>query len=96
MSSQQYADSGSRLQWPDGYERTPANNREAYPGNISLNHREAFESVVEELERWGKTDVEIETAGTMKSRKWPRTIRPIKTTKLSNCAVTALPAGRSV
>ncbi|MXV62090.1 J domain-containing protein [Natronorubrum sp. JWXQ-INN-674] len=64
MSSQQYADGGSRLQWPDGYERTPATDREAYPGNISLTHRKAFESIVEELERWGKTDVEIETAGT--------------------------------
>ncbi|WP_436344483.1 J domain-containing protein [Natronorubrum sp. FCH18a] len=63
MSSQQYADGGS-LQWPDGYDRTDSNDREAYPGNISLSHKQAFESIVEELERWGKTDVEIETAGT--------------------------------
>ncbi|WP_121744426.1 J domain-containing protein [Natronorubrum halophilum] len=64
MISQQYADGGSYIQWPDGYDRTGSSDREPYPGNISLNHREAFESVVEELERWGKTDVEIETAGT--------------------------------
>ena len=54
----------SRLSWPENYDRTSADDREPYPGNISLTHREAFESVVEELERWGKTDVEIETAST--------------------------------
>lgn len=52
------------LQRPDGYDRTDPDDREPYPGDLSLTHREAFESVVEELERWGKTDVEIETAGT--------------------------------
>lgn len=52
----------SRLERPDGYGRTPADDREPYPGNISLGHREAFESIVEELQRWGKTDIEIETA----------------------------------
>ncbi|WP_247001087.1 hypothetical protein [Halosolutus gelatinilyticus] len=33
-----------------------------YPGNISVSHKQAFESIVEEFERWGKTDVQIETA----------------------------------
>ncbi|ELY96639.1 dnaj-like protein [Natrialba chahannaoensis JCM 10990] len=61
-SAQQTTD--SQLNWPAGYDRTPANDRESYPGDISLTHREAFESVVDELERWGKTDVEIETAET--------------------------------
>ncbi|QCC57386.1 J domain-containing protein [Natrinema thermotolerans] len=59
MSAQQ-----QQLQWPDGYDRTDPDDREPYPGDLSLTHREAFESIVEELERWGKTDVEIETAST--------------------------------
>lgn len=54
----------SQLEWPDGYDRTDPDDREPYPGDLSPTHREAFESVVDELERWGKTDVDIETAGT--------------------------------
>ena len=57
MSTQKH-----ELQWPDGYDRTDPDDREPYPGDLSLTHREAFESIVDELERWGKTDVEIETA----------------------------------
>lgn len=53
-----------QLEWPDGYERTNPDDREPYPGDHSVSHRQAFESTVEELERWGKTDVEIETAAT--------------------------------
>ena len=47
------------LDWPAGYDRTLPEDRGAYPGDISLSHREAFESVVEELERWGATDVRL-------------------------------------
>ncbi|QLG47881.1 J domain-containing protein [Natrinema halophilum] len=62
MSSQQYADGGLRLDWPAGYDRSDSDDREPYPGNLSVSHKQAFESIVEELERWGKTDVQIETA----------------------------------
>lgn len=51
-----------RIDWPDGYDRTPADERESYPGDLSLTRKESFESVVNELERWGATSVEIETA----------------------------------
>lgn len=52
----------SRLDWPAEYERTDPDDREPYPGDLSITHKQAFESIVEELGRWGKTDVEIETA----------------------------------
>lgn len=51
-----------KIDWPAKYDRTPSDERESYPGNLSVSHKQAFESVVEELERWGKTDVQIETA----------------------------------
>lgn len=43
------------LDWPPGYDRTAPDDREPYPGNITVGHREAFESIDEELERWGAT-----------------------------------------
>lgn len=50
------------LDWPEGYDRTPASEREPYPGNLSPTRKESFESVVDELERWGATSVSIDTA----------------------------------
>lgn len=41
------------IDWPEGYDRTDPDDREPYPGNITLDHREAFESIDEELQRWG-------------------------------------------
>lgn len=64
MSSTQQTGGGLGIDWPEGYDRTPANDRESYSGDLSVSHRQAFESIVEELERWGKTDVEIDTAST--------------------------------
>jgi len=63
------------LHWPAGYPRTPAEERESYPGDISLTRKEeAFESIVDELERWGATDVRISTASThYKDRRTSRT-----------------------
>ncbi|CAL92427.1 J domain-containing protein [Halorubrum virus BJ1] len=52
------------LDWPEGYPRTPAEDREPYPGDLSPTRKESFESVVDELERWGATGVEISTAST--------------------------------
>jgi hypothetical protein len=50
--------------WPEGYPRTAPAEREAYPGDISLTRKESFQSIVDELERWGATDVRISTAST--------------------------------
>ena len=50
------------IDWPAGFERTPADEREPYPGDLSPTRKESFQSVVEELERWGATSVEIDTA----------------------------------
>jgi len=61
MSSSAHADGGS-LDWPQGFERTAPEEREPYPGDLSPTRKESFESVVEELERWGATSVDISTA----------------------------------
>lgn len=58
MSSEQVR----QLNWPAGYDRTPADEREPYPGDLSPTRKESFESVVDELTRWGATSVDIETA----------------------------------
>lgn len=42
-----------RIDWPEDYDRTDPDEREPYPGNISVGHREAFGSIDEELGRWG-------------------------------------------
>jgi len=50
------------LRWPPAYDRTPADEREPYPGDLSPTRKESFESIVDELERWGATDVRISAA----------------------------------
>ncbi|MEA5387139.1 J domain-containing protein [Haloarculaceae archaeon H-GB11] len=50
------------IHWPDGYDRTPADDREAYPGDLEPTRKESFQSIVDELERWGATAVRISTA----------------------------------
>nr|WP_206536416.1 hypothetical protein [Haloferax larsenii] len=44
------------IDWPPGYLRTDAEDREPYPGDLSLTRKESFESVVDELERQYSTD----------------------------------------
>jgi len=50
------------LDWPAGYDRTDRDDREPYPGDLSPTRKESFQSVVDELERWGATSVDIATA----------------------------------
>lgn len=61
MSSQQTA---GEIDWPRGHDRTPAEERKPYPGDLSPTRKESFQSVVDELERWEATEgsVRIETA----------------------------------
>lgn len=48
--------------WPDGYDRTPADERGSYPGDLSVTRKEAFQSIPEEIDRWGGHDVWVNTA----------------------------------
>jgi hypothetical protein len=52
------------IDWPAGHERTPAEDRESYPGDLSPTRKESFQSIVDELEQWEATEgsVRIETA----------------------------------
>ena len=50
------------IDWPEGYPRTSPEEREPYPGNITVGHRESFKSIDEELSRWGATLQRIEFA----------------------------------
>jgi len=52
------------IDWPEGYDRTEPDDREPYPGDISLDHAEAFRSIPEELEQWGATLDRVEFAAT--------------------------------
>lgn len=58
------ASSVAAIDWPAGYDRTDPDDREPYPGNITVGHREAFVSIDEELSRWGATLDRIEFAAT--------------------------------
>lgn len=52
------------LDWPEAYDRTDPQDREPYPGSLSITRKEAFVSIVDELEKWEATEgsVRIETA----------------------------------
>jgi hypothetical protein len=50
------------LEWPPEYERTEASERTSAPFDTSLTRKQAFESIVEELERWGASTVEVSSA----------------------------------
>lgn len=50
------------IHWPDAYDRTPAEDRESYPGDLEPTRKESFQSIVDEIERWGGLDVRITTA----------------------------------
>lgn len=52
------------LDWPPGYDRTPSDDREPYPGNITVSHKKAFQSIKTELARWGAVHDRTETATT--------------------------------
>lgn len=51
-----------QIDWPAGFDRTSPQDRGSYPGDISLTRKESFQSVVDELERWGASSVDIDTA----------------------------------
>lgn len=50
------------IHWPDAYDRTPAEDRESYPGDLEPTRKESFESIINEIKHWGGLDVRISTA----------------------------------
>jgi len=50
------------IHWPEQYDRTTHDDRDTYPGDLEPTRKESFESIVEELEHWGATDIRITTA----------------------------------
>lgn len=54
----------SQIDWSEGYDRTSADEREPYPGNITVDYRTAFTSIREELDRWDAVLDRVETATT--------------------------------
>ena len=54
--------SDGRLDWPVGFERTPAHERTSYPHHFRLSRSEAFDSIVDELEKMDVDDYRVETA----------------------------------
>jgi hypothetical protein len=52
----------AEIVWPEGLERTPAEGRESYPGDLEPTRKESFQSIVEEFTRWDATEVRISTA----------------------------------
>jgi len=53
----------SELDWPDGFERTDADDRRRYPGGFEVSRTTAFDSILEEIDKIdGAMNVRIETA----------------------------------
>lgn len=50
------------LDWPDGFARTPACDREPYPGGFQVTRSEAFDSILDELRKMDARNVQIQTA----------------------------------
>ncbi|QLK25123.2 J domain-containing protein [Natrinema zhouii] len=51
-----------RLEWPDGFERTPAGDRDPYPHGFRVSRTRAFDNVLEELRKMDARNVQVETA----------------------------------
>jgi hypothetical protein len=58
----------SDLQWPAGFDRTPAGDRQSYPGGFEVSRRTAFNSILEELEKMDAVNVDVQTAAPHTSR----------------------------
>lgn len=54
--------------WPDGFDRTPPENREAYPHGFRVSQRRAFENILAELQRLGAEQVKIESGAEHQKR----------------------------
>ncbi|GGL70195.1 DnaJ domain-containing protein [Halocalculus aciditolerans] len=49
------------FQWPAGFDRTPASDRKRYPGGFEVSRTTAFESILEELEKFDAVNVDVQT-----------------------------------
>lgn len=50
------------LDWPEGFDRTPADEREQYPGGFQVSRSKAFDSILAELRKMEARNARIETA----------------------------------
>ena len=49
------------LEWPDGFERTPETDRRRYPGGFEVSRTQAFDSILDELEKMDAYNVDVQT-----------------------------------
>ncbi|WP_114578541.1 J domain-containing protein [Saliphagus sp. LR7] len=50
------------LEWPDGFERTPGAEREPYPHGFRVSRTQAFDGILDELQKMGARNVQVKTA----------------------------------
>lgn len=58
----------SDLDWPDGFERTPPEERESYPGGFEVTQRRAIDDLLEELRSWGADEIRLDTGAEHQKR----------------------------
>jgi len=58
----------SRLDWPDGFERTPPENREPYPHGFRVTRSQAFDNILDELRKLDARDVQLDTGAEHQTR----------------------------
>lgn len=57
------------LDWPEGFDRTPPSDRRRYPGGFEVSRRQAFDSILEELEKMDAYNIEVQTAAPHRARQ---------------------------
>ena len=69
MSQQSQQHDNMSIDWPPEFERTPPEDREAYPGGFQVTRSRAFQNILDELARWdGVTDVQLDSGAEHQKR----------------------------
>lgn len=58
MSKSTQAD---RIDWPPGFSRTPPEERERYPGGFEVSRKQAFNSILKELDLMDAYNIDVQT-----------------------------------
>lgn len=61
-AKQKEKDMSEHIDWPESFERTPAEDRTPYPNGFRVTRSTAFQNVLDELRSWdGVTDVQLDS-----------------------------------
>lgn len=56
------------IDWPAGWDRTPAHQRKSYPGGFEVTRRRSIDDLLNELRSWGADEIKLETGAEHQKR----------------------------